>query len=81
MRVDAHQHFWRLAARRGQWPPPSLAAIHRDFAPDDLAPELAAEERCQRQYHARCLKNGKESKAFFFEKKKQKAFVPAVADC
>ncbi|MGK5059329.1 amidohydrolase family protein [Janthinobacterium sp. LB2P49] len=42
MRIDAHQHFWQLAARAGSWPPPSLAAIHRDFAPADLAPLLAA---------------------------------------
>lgn len=41
MRIDAHQHFWQLAARAGGWPPPSLAAIYRDFAPDDLAPLLA----------------------------------------
>jgi len=42
MRVDAHQHFWRLADREGQWPPASLAAIHRDFGPHDLAPHLQA---------------------------------------
>ncbi|WP_402720441.1 amidohydrolase family protein [Janthinobacterium rivuli] len=42
MRIDAHQHFWQLAARAGSWPPPTLAAIHRDFAPADLAPLLAA---------------------------------------
>ena len=36
-RVDAHQHFWQLAARAGAWPPPTLAPIHRDFHPDDLA--------------------------------------------
>ena len=41
MRIDAHQHFWQLAARAGSWPPPSLAAIYRDFAPEDLAPLLA----------------------------------------
>jgi len=41
MRIDAHQHCWQLAARQGSWPPPSLAAIYRDFAPDDLAPLLA----------------------------------------
>ena len=41
MRIDAHQHFWQLAARAGGWPPPSLAAIYRDFAPADLAPLLA----------------------------------------
>ncbi|WP_195763884.1 amidohydrolase family protein [Pseudoduganella rivuli] len=37
MRVDAHQHFWQLAARDGAWPPPELAPIYRDFYPDDLA--------------------------------------------
>ncbi|MCK0196980.1 amidohydrolase family protein [Ancylobacter sp. 6x-1] len=42
MRIDAHQHFWRLADRAGQWPPPALAAIHRDFGPEDLEPLLAA---------------------------------------
>ena len=41
MRIDAHQHFWQLAARAGGWPPPSLSAIYRDFAPADLAPLLA----------------------------------------
>jgi L-fuconolactonase len=41
--IDAHQHFWRLADRVGQWPPPSLAQIHRDFGPDDLLPLL---DRC-----------------------------------
>jgi len=41
MRIDAHQHFWQLAARAGGWPPPSLAAIYRDFAPADMAPLLA----------------------------------------
>ena len=40
MRVDAHQHFWRIADRVGQWPPPELAAIHRDFMPGDLEPLL-----------------------------------------
>jgi L-fuconolactonase len=37
-RIDAHQHFWRLADRQGQWPPASLEAIHRDFAPADFEP-------------------------------------------
>ena len=40
MRIDAHQHFWRLADRNGAWPPPALAAIYRDFLPGDLAPLL-----------------------------------------
>jgi len=42
VRIDAHQHFWRLAERAGAWPPPALAAIHRDFGPQDLAPLLQA---------------------------------------
>jgi L-fuconolactonase len=36
LRIDAHQHFWQLAARAGGWPPPGLAAIYRDFTPPDL---------------------------------------------
>jgi L-fuconolactonase len=40
MRIDAHQHFWRLADRKGQWPAASLATIHRDFMPADLQPLL-----------------------------------------
>ena len=40
MRIDAHQHFWRIADRKGEWPPAELAAIHRDFVPADLQPWL-----------------------------------------
>jgi L-fuconolactonase len=43
MRIDAHQHFWRIADRAGGWPPPALASIHRDFVPADLGPTL---KRC-----------------------------------
>lgn len=42
MRIDAHQHFWQLAARQGAWPPPELATLYRDFAPPDLQPLLRA---------------------------------------
>lgn len=38
MLIDAHQHFWLLKDRQGQWPPPSLDAIYRDFLPGDLTP-------------------------------------------
>ncbi|WP_341892205.1 amidohydrolase family protein [Variovorax sp. YR752] len=44
MHIDAHQHFWRLADRQGQWPPPALAPLYRDFAPADLLPSL---QRCR----------------------------------
>jgi predicted TIM-barrel fold metal-dependent hydrolase len=42
VRIDAHQHFWRLAERGGARPPPALSAIHRDFGPRDLTPLLQA---------------------------------------
>ncbi|HCD83045.1 MAG TPA: amidohydrolase, partial [Agrobacterium sp.] len=40
MIIDAHQHFWLMKDRVGQWPPPSLSAIYRDFLPADLSPLL-----------------------------------------
>ncbi|MGF6933853.1 putative TIM-barrel fold metal-dependent hydrolase [Paraburkholderia sp. UCT70] len=43
LRIDAHHHFWHLAARVGHWPPASLEAIYRDFGPADFEPLL---EQC-----------------------------------
>lgn len=43
-RVDAHQHYWRLARGDYRWlraDVPALAPIHRDFEPSDLAGLLA----------------------------------------
>ncbi|HBF30200.1 amidohydrolase family protein [Rhizobium sp.] len=40
MRIDAHQHFWLLKDRAGQWPPAELTPIYRDFVPVDLQPLL-----------------------------------------
>lgn len=40
MRIDAHQHFWRLSNPFCDWPTSSEQKIHRDFGPDDLAPLL-----------------------------------------
>ena len=42
MTIDSHQHFWRIADRRGQWPPSTLTPIRRDFEPADLQPALRA---------------------------------------
>ncbi|MFC4171969.1 amidohydrolase family protein [Microvirga sp. GCM10011540] len=42
MIVDSHQHFWSLDAPWFDWPTPDLAAIYRDYAPADLAPEIEA---------------------------------------
>lgn len=42
MRIDAHHHLWRLSRGDYGWLTPDLAPIHRDFAPGDLEPLLAA---------------------------------------
>ncbi len=39
-RIDAHQHFWRLARGDYRWIKPELAPLYRDFEPADLAPHL-----------------------------------------
>ncbi len=41
MQIDSHQHFWHIERGDYGWLTPALAAIHRDFGPDDLAPILA----------------------------------------
>jgi L-fuconolactonase len=43
MRIDAHQHFWRLKRGDYSWLTPELAAIYRDFQPEDLQPLLEAQ--------------------------------------
>ena len=42
MVIDAHQHFWRFNPVRDAWIAEEMAAIRRDFLPEDLAPELDA---------------------------------------
>lgn len=37
MIIDAHQHFWRLGEHDCTWPASNLAAIHRNFEPDEFA--------------------------------------------
>jgi len=36
MTIDAHQHFRRIGESDCTWPTPDLAAIHRDFLPEEL---------------------------------------------
>ncbi len=40
--VDAHQHFWEVAAQEQSWRTSAHGSIDRDYEPQDLAPELAA---------------------------------------
>jgi len=42
MKIDSHQHFWRYDAARDAWITDSMALLKRDFLPEHLAPELAA---------------------------------------
>jgi len=40
MRVDCHQHFWRLDRGDYTWLTPDFGPIYRDFGPRDMAPFL-----------------------------------------
>lgn len=41
-RVDSHQHFWQLSRGDYTWLTPELTVLYKDFLPEALAPELAA---------------------------------------
>jgi L-fuconolactonase len=41
VKIDAHQHVWRLARGDYGWLTPALAPLYRDFTLDDLRPHLA----------------------------------------
>jgi L-fuconolactonase len=38
--IDAHQHYWIYNAEEYGWIDDSMAALRRDFLPEDLSPEL-----------------------------------------
>jgi|SRR5579862_387734 len=40
MHIDAHQHFWIYNPTEYEWIDDSMAALRRDFLPEDLQPEL-----------------------------------------
>jgi L-fuconolactonase len=40
-RIDAHQHFWKVARGDYRWLTPDVTGLYRDFLPDDLQGELA----------------------------------------
>jgi L-fuconolactonase len=42
MRIDAHQHFWKYDPPEFSWVTDDMSVLRRDFAPDELARELAA---------------------------------------
>src|SRR5260370_37287983 len=42
MKIDSHQHFWRYDAVRDAWITGSMSVLRRDFLPEHLAAECAA---------------------------------------
>ncbi len=40
MRIDAHQHYWKLSRGDYGWLTPDLTVLYKDFLPEDLLPEL-----------------------------------------
>lgn len=42
MTIDAHQHVWSLARGDYSFPPADDALLYRDYAPEDLRPDLEA---------------------------------------
>jgi L-fuconolactonase len=42
MIIDAHQHFWRYAAEEYGWIDEPMAALRRDFTPEESAREMSA---------------------------------------
>jgi L-fuconolactonase len=41
-RIDTHQHFWTYEPENYTWIGPDMSALRRDFAPDELEPQLRA---------------------------------------
>lgn len=41
MRVDAHQHFWKVDRGDYGWMDPAVPTLYRDYLPADLLPQLA----------------------------------------
>lgn len=40
MRIDSHQHFWRVSRGDYPWMMPSITVLYRDYDPEDLKPSL-----------------------------------------
>lgn len=40
MRIDAHQHYWKISRGDYGWITPDITTLYKDFLPGDLAPHL-----------------------------------------
>ena len=41
MRIDSHQHFWKLDRGDYRWMSPALTKLYKDYLPTELLPQLA----------------------------------------
>jgi L-fuconolactonase len=44
MIIDSHQHFWQYNAERDSWITDEMSVLQKDFLPDDLQKEFAANQ-------------------------------------
>lgn len=44
MRIDSHQHYWRIERGDYGWITPEIPVLYRDFLPEDMAPHLIKHE-------------------------------------
>ncbi|MCC5875140.1 MAG: amidohydrolase family protein [Candidatus Sumerlaeia bacterium] len=40
MKIDSHQHFWKVDRNDYHWMTPDIPVLHRDYLPEDLEPQL-----------------------------------------
>lgn len=40
MRIDSHQHFWKVSRGDYSWMKPEMKILYRDYLPEDLKPSL-----------------------------------------
>ncbi|GAA4441093.1 amidohydrolase family protein [Pontibacter saemangeumensis] len=75
-RLDAHQHFWKYDPSRDSWITDDMAAIRRDFGPEDLQPLLR-----QHGFDGCVLVQSAEPElenAFLLKQAEQHAFIKGV---
>lgn len=76
MKIDAHQHFWHYDPVEYGWINDSMAAIKKDFLPEDLEPVLKANE-----FEGTVLVQAHQSEvetAFLLKLAEESSFVKAV---
>ncbi|MBT5874682.1 MAG: amidohydrolase family protein [Candidatus Latescibacteria bacterium] len=44
MRIDSHQHFWKVERGDYDWMSPDFEVLYRDYLPEDLLPQIDAHQ-------------------------------------